>query len=105
MILVFPCLLMIIHHMIVDLPETPHKSLLVASILSTRNLSIKPMHHLVAITKIVLHSGSTRLIIKHIKHLAKIHRGPIRSPIPDQPENDAVRVVLQFNIFVHPYLP
>nr|QHA25096.1 AC5 protein [Tomato yellow vein streak virus] len=96
---------MVVNHMIVDLPETPHKSLLVASILSTRNLSIKPMHDLKPITKIILHSSSTRLIIKHIKNLAKIHRCPIRSPIPDQPENDAVRVVLQFNIFVHPYLP
>ncbi|AFZ40233.1 AC5 protein [Tomato mottle wrinkle virus] len=96
---------MVVDHMIIDLPETTNKSLLVACILSSRNLSIEPMHDLIPITKIVLHSGSTRLIIKHIKHLAKIHRCPIRSPIPNQPENDAVRVVLQFNIFVHPYLP
>nr|QMV80604.1 AC5 protein [Tomato golden vein virus] len=82
MILILRCFLMIINHMIIDLPETPNKSLLVASILSTRNLSIESMNDLITITKIVLHRSSTRLIIKHVKHLTKIHRCPIGSTIP-----------------------
>nr|QHA25055.1 AC5 protein [Soybean blistering mosaic virus] len=105
MVLIFPSFLMVVHHVVVDLPETLHKRLLIASILSTRHLCIKLMHNLVTVAEIVLHGSSARLVVKHIKHLAKIHRCPIRSTIPHKPEHDAVSVVLQLDVLVHPYLP
>nr|ASR73668.1 AC5 [Sida Brazil virus] len=80
--------------MVVDLPETLDQSLLVACILPTSYLGIKLVHDLVTITEIVLDGGSARLVVEHVEHLAKIHRGTIRSTISDQPEHDTVRVVL-----------
>nr|AIA58677.1 AC5 [Solanum mosaic Bolivia virus] len=105
MVLIFPSLLMVVHHVVVDLPKTLHKSLLVTCILSTSHLSIKLMHNLITITEIVLHCSSARLIVKHVEHLAKIHRCTIGSSISHQPEHDTVRVVLQLDVLVHPYLP
>nr|QMV80678.1 AC5 [Tomato mosaic severe dwarf virus] len=83
MVLVFPSLLMVVHHMVVDLPEPLDNSLLVAGVLSTRNLSVESVHHLETIPEIVLHSRSTGLVVKHVEHLAKIHGRAIRSPIPN----------------------
>nr|AST47728.1 AC5 [Tomato mottle leaf curl virus] len=74
---------MVVHHMVVDLPEPLDNSLLVAGILSTGNLGIGPVQNLVTIAEIVLHGGSTRLVVKHVEHLAKIHGRAIRSPIPN----------------------
>nr|QHA25070.1 AC5 protein [Soybean blistering mosaic virus] len=105
MVLIFPSFLMVVHHVVVHLPETLHKSLLIASVLSTRNLCIKLMHNLETIPKIVLHGSSARLIVKHVEHLTEIHRCPIRSTISHQPEHNAVGVVLQLDVLVHPYLP
>nr|AIF79687.1 AC5 [Sida mosaic Bolivia virus 2] len=95
---------MVVDHIVVDLPKTLDQSLLVASILTAGNLGIKPVHHLITIAKIVLHSSGTGLVVKHVEHLAKIHWSAIRSTIPDQPEHHTVRVVLQLDILVHPYL-
>nr|QMV80700.1 C5 [Tomato mottle leaf curl virus] len=83
MILVFPSLLMVVHHMVVDLPEPLDNSLLVAGVLSTCNLGIEPVQDLVTIAEIVLHRGSTGLVVKHVEHLAKIHGSAIRSPVPN----------------------
>nr|QHA25022.1 AC5 protein [Soybean blistering mosaic virus] len=105
MVLIFPSFLMVVHHVVVHLPETLHKSLLIASVLSTRNLCIKLMHNLETIPKIVLHGSSARLIVKHVEHLTEIHRCPIRSTISHQPEHNTVGVVLQLDVLVHPYLP
>nr|AFV52573.1 C5 [Tomato leaf deformation virus] len=103
MVLVFPSFLMVVDHMVVDLPKAPHQSLLVTGILTSRDLSIEPMHNLKTISKIVLHGGGTGLIVEHVKHLAKVHGRAIGSPVSDQPEHDAVSVVLQLDILVHPY--
>nr|QMV80644.1 AC5 [Tomato common mosaic virus] len=91
--------------MIVDLPEPLDKRLLVACVLSTCDLSIELMHDLKTITEIVLHGCSAGLVVKHVEHLAKIHRGAIRSSVSDQPEHSTVRMVFQLDVLVHPYLP
>nr|UBR90608.1 AC5 protein [Cnidoscolus mosaic leaf deformation virus] len=105
MILVLASLLVVIHHMIIDLPESLDRSLLVAGILATCDFGIELVHHLETITKIVLHSSRCRLIVEHIKHLAKVHRSTVWSSISNQPEHDYVRVVLQLDSIIHPYLP
>nr|QHA25046.1 AC5 protein [Soybean blistering mosaic virus]QHA25062.1 AC5 protein [Soybean blistering mosaic virus] len=105
MVLIFPSFLMVVHHVVVHLPETLHKSLLIASILSTRNLCIKLMHNLETVPKIVLHGSSARLIVKHVEHLPEIHRRSIRSTISHQPEHHTIRVVLQLDTLIHPDLP
>nr|QMV80569.1 AC5 [Euphorbia yellow mosaic virus] len=105
MILVFPCLLVVIHHIVVDLPKTLDDRLLVARILSTSDLRVKLVHHLEAIAEIVLHSGCTGFVVEHVEHLAKIHRRAIWSTISHQPEHDAIRVVLQLDGLIHPDLP
>nr|WLD53465.1 AC5 protein [Tomato yellow leaf deformation dwarf virus] len=74
---------MVVDHMIVHLPKTPHHSLLVTGILSTRNLRGEPVHDLETIAEIVLHSRSTGLVIVHVEHLAEVHRGTIRPPVPN----------------------
>ncbi|AAL02412.1 AL4 [Pepper huasteco yellow vein virus-[Sinaloa]] len=93
---------MVIHNMVVHLPETPNQGLLVAGILPTSDLSIESMHNLITIPKIVLHSSGTGLVVIHVKDLAKIHRRTVGSPIPNQPKHDTVGMVLQLNIFIHP---
>nr|QFG39770.1 AC5 protein [Tomato yellow spot virus] len=90
--------------MIVDLPEPLDQRLLIAGILSTSDLGIELVHDLETITEIVLHGCSTGLVVEHVEHLAKIHWRSIRSTVPDQPEHAAVRVVLELDILVHPYL-
>ncbi|QDJ95892.1 putative AC5 protein [Sida chlorotic leaf virus] len=104
MILVLSGFLVVIDNMSVDSPESPNQCLLVASILTTSHLSIEPVHDLKTITKIVLHRSSTGLVVEHVEHLTKIHRGAIGSSVSDQPKHDAVRVVLQLDVLVHPYL-
>nr|QHN12671.1 AC5 [Pepper golden mosaic virus] len=104
MILVFASFLVVVDDVVVHLPETPNQRLLVAGILSTCNLSGEPVHDLETITQIVLHGGCARLVVVHVEHLTKIHRGTIWSPISHEPEHDAVGVVLEFDILVHPYL-
>nr|AWX66252.1 AC5 protein [Sida yellow net virus] len=91
--------------MIVDLPETTHKCLLVAGILTTSHLGVELVHHLVTIAQIVLHGCSTGLVVKHVEHLPKVHRSTIRSTVSDQPEHDTVRVVHQLDVLIHPHLP
>nr|ULE28047.1 AC5 protein [Tomato severe rugose virus] len=105
MILVFPCLLMVVDYVVVDLPKALHYCLLITGILSTSNLGIKLVHDLKTIPKIVLNSCSARLVVKHVEHLAKIHRCRIRSPISNQPEHHTICVILQLDALVHPYLP
>nr|QMV80639.1 C5 [Tomato mottle leaf curl virus] len=83
MILVFSSFLMVVDDMIVDLPEPLDKRLLVACVLSTCDLSIELVQDLVTIAEIVLHRGSTGLVVKHVEHLAKIHGSAIRSPVPN----------------------
>ncbi|AAM12383.1 AC5 [Tomato chlorotic mottle virus] len=104
MILVLSGFLMVIDDMIVDLPEPLDKRLLVACVLSTCDLSIELVHNLKTITEIVFHSGGARLVVEHVKHLAKVHRGAIRSTVPHQPKHGTVRVVLQLDVLIHPYL-
>nr|AOT83386.1 AC5 [Macroptilium yellow spot virus] len=104
MILVFPCFLVVVHHMIVDLPKTPDKCLLVASILSTSDFGIELVHDLITITKIVLDRSSTGFIVKHVEHLAKVHRRTIGTTVSDQPKHHTVGVILQLDVLVHPYL-
>nr|ADU54603.1 unknown [Abutilon mosaic virus]ADU54609.1 unknown [Abutilon mosaic virus]ADU54615.1 unknown [Abutilon mosaic virus] len=96
---------MIVDHMIVDLPETLDECLFIAGILSTCDLAIELMHDLVTIAEIVLHSGSTGLVVEHVEHMTKIHGRAIRSTVSDQPEHDTVRVVLELDVLVHPDLP
>nr|UBR90596.1 AC5 protein [Cnidoscolus mosaic leaf deformation virus]UBR90602.1 AC5 protein [Cnidoscolus mosaic leaf deformation virus] len=105
MILVFASLLVIIHHVIINLPKPLDCGLLVAGILSTGDFGIELVHHLETITKIVLNSRRSGLIIEHIKHLAKVHGSPVWSSVSHQPEHDYVRVVLQLNTVIHPNLP
>nr|UBR90542.1 AC5 protein [Cnidoscolus mosaic leaf deformation virus] len=105
MILVFASLLVVIYHVIIDLPKPLDCGLLVAGILSTSDFGIELVHNLETITKIVLNSRRRRLIIKHIKHLAKVHWSSIGSSISHQPEHDYIRVVLQLDVVVHPHLP
>nr|ULE28228.1 AC5 protein [Tomato severe rugose virus] len=105
MILVLPCLLMVIDDMIVDLPEPLDKRLLIACVLSTSDLSIELVHNLKTIPEIVFHSGGARLVVEHVKHLAKVHRSRIRSPISNQPEHHTICMILQLDGLVHPYLP
>ncbi|AAM12375.1 AC5 protein [Sida mottle virus] len=90
--------------MIVDLPKPLDQRLLIAGILSTRDLGIELVHDLETITEIVLHGCSAGLVVKHVEHLAEIHWCAIRSTVPDQPEHATVRVVLELDILVHPYL-
>nr|ACL80175.1 AC5 [Tomato yellow spot virus] len=90
--------------MIVDLPEPLDQRLLIAGILTTGDLGIELVHDLETITEIVLHGCSTGLVVEHVEHLAKIHWRSIGSTVPDQPEHAAVRVVLELDILVHPYL-
>ncbi|AOT83436.1 AC5 [Sida angular mosaic virus] len=104
MILVLASFLMIIDHMIVDLPEPLDYRLFIAGILATCHLTIELVHNLITITEIVLNSSSTRLVVKHVEHLAKIHWCSIWSAVSDQPEHDTIRVVLQLDVLVHPYL-
>nr|UBR90482.1 AC5 protein [Cnidoscolus mosaic leaf deformation virus] len=105
MILVFASFLVVIHHVIVDLPESLDRSLLIAGILATSDFGIELVHYLETITKIVLNSSRGRLVVEHIEHLAKVHRGTVWSSISNQPEHDYVRVVLQLDSIIHPYLP
>nr|AOT83442.1 AC5 [Sida angular mosaic virus]WHI95118.1 AC5 [Sida angular mosaic virus] len=104
MILVLASFLMIVDHMIVDLPEPLDQSLFIAGILATSDFGIKLVHNLETITEIVLNRCSTGLVVKHVEHLAKVHRSTIGSTVSDQPEHDTVRVVLQLDVLVHPYL-
>nr|AOT83430.1 AC5 [Sida angular mosaic virus] len=104
MILVLASFLMIIDHMIVDLPEPLNYRLFIAGILATCHLTVELVHNLVTITEVVLNGSSTWLIVKHIEHLAKIHWSSVGSTVPDQPEHDTVRVVLQLDVLIHPYL-
>ncbi|AOT83374.1 AC5 [Macroptilium common mosaic virus] len=104
MILVLPCFLMIVHNIIIHLPKTLNQCLLVARILSTSDFGIKFMHHLETITKIVLNSSSTGLIVKHVEHLAKVHGSTIGSTVSDQPKHHTIGMVLQLDVLVHPYL-
>ncbi|AOV62487.1 C5 protein [Malvastrum bright yellow mosaic virus] len=104
MVIVFPCFLVVIHDVVVQLPKTPNYSLLVACILTTCDFGIEFVHDLETISKIVLDRGSTGLVVEHVEHLSKVHRITIGSSIPDQPEHHTVRVVLQLNIIIHPHL-
>ncbi|AJE29617.1 C5 [Oxalis yellow vein virus] len=104
MILVLPDFLMVVDHMIVDLPEPLDQRLLIAGILSTSDFGIELVHNLETITEIVLDGCSARLVIEHIEHLAKVHWCAIRSTIPDQPEHTTVRVVLELDVLIHPHL-
>nr|AOV62506.1 replication enhancer protein [Malvastrum bright yellow mosaic virus] len=90
--------------MVVQLPKTPNYSLLGACILTTCDFGIELVHNLETISKIVLDRGSTGLVVEHVENLSKVHSSTIRSTIPDQPEHDTVRVVLQLNIIIHPHL-
>ncbi|AAD10475.1 AL5 [Sida golden yellow vein virus-[A11]] len=91
--------------MIVNLPESPDQSLLVAGILTPSDFTIEPVHNLITITEIVLNRGGARLVVIHVKHLAKVHWSAIGSTIPDQPEHYTVRVVLELDVLIHPNLP
>ncbi|AAD10469.1 AL5 [Sida golden mosaic Florida virus-USA] len=104
MILVLASFLMVVDHMIVDLPEPLDQSLLIAGILSTCDLSIELVHDLITITEIVLHRRSARLVVEHVEHLTEIHRSAIGSTVPDQPEHNTVRVVLELDVLIHPHL-
>ncbi|AST47734.1 AC5 [Tomato leaf curl purple vein virus] len=86
-------------------PKTPYQGLLVAGILSTGNLRVELVQNLKTITEIVLHGGSTGLIVEHVEHLPKVHGRSIGSPVSDKPEHHTVRVILQLDILVHPHLP
>ncbi|AWD77153.1 AC5 [Sida yellow golden mosaic virus] len=104
MILVLASFLVVVHHMIVDLPEAFDYRLFIAGILATCHLAVELVHYLVTVTEIVLNSCSARLVVEHVEHLAKVHRCAIGSTISDQPEHNAVCVVLELDILVHPNL-
>ncbi|UMM45348.1 C5 [Galium leaf distortion virus] len=104
MILVFSGLLMVVSHMGVHLPKPLHERLLVRCVLTSGHLGVELVHNLETISQIVLHGGGARLVVKHVEHLPKVHRRPIGSPVPNQPEHHAVRVVPQFYVLVHPHL-
>nr|AWX66240.1 AC5 protein [Sida micrantha mosaic virus] len=91
--------------MIVDPPEPLDQSLFIAGILTTSDLGVELVHNLITITEIVLNRSSAGLVVKHVEHLTKVHRSTIRSTVSDQPEHDTVRVVLELDVLVHPYLP
>nr|AST47746.1 AC5 [Tomato leaf curl purple vein virus] len=86
-------------------PKTPYQGLLVAGILSTSDLRVELVQDLKTIPKIVLHGGSTGLIVEQVEHLSELHRRTIRSPVPNQPEHHTVRVILQLDGIIHPHLP
>ncbi|UMM45342.1 C5 [Galium leaf distortion virus] len=83
MVLVFPCLLVVVSHMVVHLPEPLHERLLVRCVLTSGHLGVELVHNLKTISQIVLHGGCARLVVKHVEHLPKVHRRPIGSPIPN----------------------
>ncbi|SAM29867.1 AC5 protein [Tomato leaf curl Palampur virus] len=60
--------------------------------------------HLISITMHILHSGSARFVVEHIKHFAEILWRTSRSSITHQEEHHTIRVVLGLNILVHPDL-
>ncbi|AST47752.1 AC5 [Macroptilium golden yellow mosaic virus] len=105
MILVFRSFLVVIDDIVVHLPKSPYQGLFIACILTTSHLGMEPMHNLETITKIVLDRSCTGFIVEHVEHLPKIHRRSIWSTVTDQPKYDTVRVVLELDVFIHPYLP
>nr|UYS88254.1 AC5 protein [Tomato leaf curl Palampur virus] len=60
--------------------------------------------NLISITMHILHSGSARFVVEHIKNFAEILRRTRWSTITDQEEHNTIRVILRFDILVHPDL-
>nr|UFP62868.1 AC5 [African cassava mosaic virus] len=105
MILVLPCLLMIIRHVMIH-PEKPfHQSLLLHARGTSYHSGMEFPQHLQPISQIILNRRSTGLIIKHIKHLPKILGAiAIRPSIPKQVKHHIISVILLLNVFIHPDL-
>ena len=53
---------------------------------------------------IVLHSGSTGLIVIHVKHLTKILGRSIGPPVSNKKKHYCICMVLNLNILIHPDL-
>nr|BDC46619.1 AC5 protein [African cassava mosaic virus] len=104
-ILVLPCLLMIICHVMIQPVKPFHQRLLLHARWTTDNSGMKFPQNLKPIPQIVLNCCSTRLIIKHVKYLPKVlGRIAIRPSIPKQVKHHIIRVILLLNIFIHPDL-
>nr|QIH45420.1 C5 protein [Ludwigia yellow vein Vietnam virus]QIH45440.1 C5 protein [Ludwigia yellow vein Vietnam virus]QIH45447.1 C5 protein [Ludwigia yellow vein Vietnam virus] len=83
MVLVSSLLLMVVNNVIVDLPELLHHNLFLTRVLTSSERGLKPMQHLQTITKIVLNSGCTGLIVVHVECLAEPIGRCHRTPIPN----------------------
>nr|UFP62926.1 AC5 [African cassava mosaic virus] len=106
MILILHCLVMIIHHVIIQ-PEKPlnQRLLLHTRWTSTYNSGMEFPQHVEPISQIILNWCSTGLIIKHVKYLSKVlGLIAIRPSIPKQVKHHSVSVILLLNIFIHPDL-
>nr|QIH55934.1 C5 protein [Malvastrum yellow vein Yunnan virus]QIH55935.1 C5 protein [Malvastrum yellow vein Yunnan virus]QIH55945.1 C5 protein [Malvastrum yellow vein Yunnan virus]QIH55960.1 C5 [Malvastrum yellow vein Yunnan virus]QIH56030.1 C5 protein [Malvastrum yellow vein Yunnan virus] len=104
MVLILPSFLVIIHYIIINTIKLSNNRLLLRCILSTGHRCLEPPDNLETITLVVFHSCRGRLIIINIKNLLKIIRRSSRTSIPNYPEQNGVRVILNLNIFIHPYL-
>nr|BBA21858.1 AC5 protein [Cotton leaf curl Bangalore virus] len=60
--------------------------------------------HLITISMHILHSSSARLVIKHIEHLSKVLWLVNRTPVTNKKKHDTVRMILGFDVFIHPNL-
>ncbi|AAZ77646.1 C5 protein [Tomato leaf curl Uganda virus - [Iganga]] len=62
--------------------------------------------NLVSVSQIILDGSCTGLVIKHVKHLPKVHWACTIGPsITDQKKHDLISVILLLDILIHPYLP
>ncbi|QTZ97487.1 C5 protein [Tomato leaf curl Chuxiong virus] len=104
MILVLPSFLVIVHYIIIYTIKSSNYRLFLSCILPTSHRCLKPPQDLIAISLVILNSRSRRFIIIHIKNLLKIIRGTGRTPVPDNPEQNGVGVVLNLDVLVHPDL-
>ena len=104
MILVLPSFLVVINHLSIDLHILLDQGLFLARILTSSDSRSKTTYNLKTISKIVLHSGSTGLIVIHIEHLTKILGRSIGPPVSNKKKHDCICMVLHLDILIHPDL-
>ncbi|CAR65254.1 hypothetical protein ToLCCV_gp2 [Tomato leaf curl Cameroon virus] len=78
MVGIFSLLLMIIDDMIVKFKKSLHQSLFLASRRTTNNSCTEFTQHLITVSEIILDCSCTRLVVEHVKNLAKITWAAIR---------------------------
>nr|WEX49704.1 AC5 protein [Clerodendrum golden mosaic China virus] len=104
MILILGSLLVVINHMIINPHKLLHKRLLLTCVLTTGHGRVELPYNLIPIPKIVLDSRSTWLVVIHVKHLTKIHRRTIGTPISNDIKHNSIGVILSLDVLIHPHL-